>query len=133
MVTRIRPSPGGTPQRAFELEADALRALAHPKRLMILSRLHEGGESVTELAEALEMSLPNASQHLRVLRERGFVRAERVGQVVRYRLSNPAIRTCCALVRGIVVEESRRRTEGLTVAPTGSGPIEGRPAEVLPA
>lgn len=117
---------------AFELEADTLRALAHPKRLMILNRLGTQAQSVTALASALGMSLPNASQHLRVLKDRGIVRAERNGQVVVYRLANPAFFTCCTLVRQVIVEESRRREAGLTGPPKDEGDGKGRLLAPIP-
>ncbi|MGI0133090.1 MAG: ArsR/SmtB family transcription factor [Thermoplasmata archaeon] len=103
---------------AFELEAETLRALAHPKRLMILHLLGDSSLTVTALAGALHLSLPNASQHLRILRDRGIVRSERVGQGVRYRVANPAIRTCCRRVREILVDQVRRHGVELhTAAP----------------
>jgi ArsR family transcriptional regulator len=94
---------------AFELQAETLRALAHPKRLRILHALGDSARPVSAIAKELAMSLPNVSQHLRVLRDRGVVRSERVGKEVRYRVSNPAFQTCCTLVRRVIVEEARRR------------------------
>lgn len=112
MSAEAAPTPPGSVE-PFEYEAATLRALAHPKRLMLLSRLPPEGESVTSLAASLGLSLPNVSQHLRVLRDHGIVRAERTGQEVRYRLSNPAFRDCCALVRQVIVDESRRKNAEL--------------------
>ncbi len=103
----------------FEIEADTLRALANPKRLMILSQLTREGRSVSDLATVVGISLPNASQHLRVLRDRGVVEAERVGQVVRYRLTSPEFQTCCALVRQTILEGMRRRQDELRAAAGG--------------
>lgn len=117
-------SPG-----AFELEAETLRALAHPKRLLMLHLLGEGRLSVSALASALDLSLPNASQHLRVLRDRGLVRAERFGHGVRYRVANPAFLRCCARVREVLVEEVQRRGEQLH-AP---GPLPDGPRTVVEA
>lgn len=94
---------------AFEVEANTLRAMAHPKRLMILSQLGDDGRSVSELAHAVGISLQNASQHLRVLRDRGVVVAERAGHEVKYRLASPEFQTCCALVREVAIEGMRRR------------------------
>ena len=124
---------GDADAEAFELEADTLRALAHPKRLMILSRLGSLPRSVTELADALDMSLPNASQHLRVLRDRGIVRAERTGHVVRYRLSNPAFHRCCIQVRQAIVEEARRREAEFRSAPPSGKPIDVEEVPPIPA
>ena len=113
---------------AFVLEAETLRALAHPTRLRILSLLHPEGDTVTDIAEALDLSLPNVSQHLRVLRDRGIVRAERAGQAMRYRLTNPAFQSCCSLVRQVIVDEARRRGAVLESVPVTRGPPQPIPA-----
>ena len=124
MTRTAGPAPVLTPE-AFELEADALRALAHPKRLMILARIGEGEVSVSELSSSLGLSLPNVSQHLRVLRDRRIVRADRAGQVVRYRLTNPLFSTCCAMVRQLIVQGSSpdaTRSEERPIVAPGPGP-----------
>ncbi len=48
-------------------------ALAEPTRRRILDLLRERPRLVGELVEALEMSQPGVSKHLRVLREVGLV------------------------------------------------------------
>lgn len=113
MSGAMRASLRASVPHAFELEAGTLRALAHPRRLMILSELGDQARSVSDLANAVGISLQNASQHLRVLRDRGVVESERVGQLVRYRLASPAFQTCCALVRQVIVDGMRRREEEL--------------------
>lgn len=113
LVRPSRPSPLVQSAESYVREAETLRALAHPKRLMLISLIRDEGESVTELAATLGLTLPNVSQHLRVLRDRGVVRAERVGQAVRYRLTNPAFRNCCTLVRQVIEEEDRRHEADL--------------------
>ncbi len=117
-------SAGARPSRSslevLQLEADTIRALAHPKRLMLLGELGTEGASVSELAAALGLPLPNVSQHLRILRDRGIVRAERFGQVVRYRVTSPAFQECCTTVRRLILRETERREAELR-AP---GPVE---------
>jgi DNA-binding transcriptional ArsR family regulator len=49
-------------------------ALADPHRRAMLDVLREGGRAVGELAQALGLSQPMTSKHLRVLREAGLVR-----------------------------------------------------------
>lgn len=49
--------------------------LAQPIRRSILDRLRGGEHLVGELAEALQLTQPLTSKHLRVLREAGFVTA----------------------------------------------------------
>lgn len=52
---------------------DAFAALAEPTRREILKKLRRSSASVGELVEALELSQPAVSKHLKVLREAGFV------------------------------------------------------------
>src|SRR5215472_4220467 len=55
----------------------AMRALAHPVRLDILSALAKGPKTATECAEAVGESPQSCSYHLRTLAKYGFVeRAE---------------------------------------------------------
>ena len=101
----------------FELEADLIRVLAHPKRLMIVDLLGRGPNTVSEIAERLQMSLQNTSQHLRVMRDRGVVRAQRTGRAVRYALVSPVLAQSCQLVRGALLDEMRRRTAQFDASP----------------
>jgi DNA-binding transcriptional ArsR family regulator len=55
-------------------------AIADPTRRAILSRLHDGEATVTELAEPFEMSLPAVSKHLKVLERAGLIERGRVAQ-----------------------------------------------------
>ena len=54
--------------------------LAEPHRRRILDLLLERPRPVAELVEALGLSQPGTSKHLRVLRERSLVRARVVGK-----------------------------------------------------
>jgi ArsR family transcriptional regulator len=99
MAARSRAPPPDLDPEGFELEADLIRVLANPKRLMIVDLLGRGARTVTEIADRLNLSLQNTSQHLRVMRDRGIVRAHRDGHEVRYALMNPVISESCRLVR----------------------------------
>ena len=57
----------------------AITALADPTRRTIFERLRRGPRPVGELAEELPVSRPAVSQHLRVLKEAGLVRARQEG------------------------------------------------------
>ncbi len=59
---------------------NALRALGEENRLRILHLLMERERSVTDLAEALELTTYNASKHLRVLKDASLVSCEKQGQ-----------------------------------------------------
>ncbi len=84
------------------LNADICKALVDPKRLMLLDILGRGERSVGELAAVLGCALPNASQHLSVLRAAGLVETRRDGNVVRYRLAELGIVEACDAIARIV-------------------------------
>jgi DNA-binding transcriptional ArsR family regulator len=56
-----------------------LNALSDPTRRGILTSLRGGPSTVGALADRLPVSQPAVSQHLKVLREAGLVRAEKRG------------------------------------------------------
>jgi ArsR family transcriptional regulator len=88
----------------YALHASICQTLAHPKRLEAIERLREGEMSVTDLAEALEISQPNLSQHLTLMRQKGIVTTRREGLNVNYRLASPKIVKACDLMREVLVE-----------------------------
>jgi DNA-binding transcriptional ArsR family regulator len=59
---------------------DGFEVLAELPRRRILDLVREDERSVGELVQALRMSQPAVSRHLRVLRDAGFVRARVDGQ-----------------------------------------------------
>ena len=77
--------PERTPGAAFE-------ALGDPNRREILTLLSGGGRSVQEIAEALPISRPAVSRHLRLLKEAGLVAEEPRGtrRIYRLREEGPA-------------------------------------------
>jgi DNA-binding transcriptional ArsR family regulator len=54
---------------SHELESNIVKALSHPLRMRILTRLNEGVASPNEMAKEFEESLPLVSYHVRILRE----------------------------------------------------------------
>lgn len=65
---------------------DALAALADPTRRRVFELVAERASPVGQLADRLPVSRPAVSQHLKVLRDAGLVREERVGTRHVYRL-----------------------------------------------
>lgn len=63
-----------------------LDAVADDTRRVILGLIRERARSVGELADAVPVSQPAVSQHLRVLREAGLVEARKDGRRRIYRL-----------------------------------------------
>jgi DNA-binding transcriptional ArsR family regulator len=89
------------PER-YRLHVEVCRVLTDPKRLMLLDVLRQGERSVGELADELGCALPNASQHLAVLRAAGLVATRRDGNTIRYHLAEPEIVTACDAIHLIV-------------------------------
>jgi ArsR family transcriptional regulator len=73
--------------------AARLRALSHPIRLRILAAL-AGNDACAcgELVRGLPLSQSTVSEHLRILREAGFVRGETGGKRPCYCLDREALR-----------------------------------------
>ncbi|MEU0501143.1 metalloregulator ArsR/SmtB family transcription factor [Nocardia sp. NPDC005998] len=69
----------------------ALDALGDPTRRAIFERLGKGPCAVGELADALPVSRPAVSQHLKVLKEAGLVVDQAMGTRRVYRLNPQGI------------------------------------------
>jgi len=67
------------------------QAIASPARLGLLDLLRQGPRTVEALAKEAGLTLANASQHLKVLREARLVEAEKRGVFVTYRLAGDAV------------------------------------------
>lgn len=77
---------GGHSSAALSDAGELLRALAAPVRIALVLQLREADQCVHELVEALDVTQPLISQHLRVLKAAGVVRGERKGREVVYSL-----------------------------------------------
>jgi DNA-binding transcriptional ArsR family regulator len=66
--------------------SDAFNAVAEPRRRQILDLLSHGERSVNEIAGKLRVRQPQASKHLKVLREVGLVTVREDGPQRFYRL-----------------------------------------------
>jgi DNA-binding transcriptional ArsR family regulator len=102
----------------YRLHADVCRVLTDPKRLMLIAALRAGERTVGELALEIGAALPNASQHLAVLRTAGLVDGRRVGTTVVYRLAEPAITDACDIISAIVL----RRIGRAVIPPVARAP-----------
>jgi DNA-binding transcriptional ArsR family regulator len=83
---------------SYPAAAARLKALAHPARLRILSRLIESECCVAQATECLGVSQPNASQHLRALRDAGLVVGKRQGTRICYRIADDRIAAIISLL-----------------------------------
>ena len=74
------------------------RVFGNPNRILILWTLAERECSVTEIASAIDASLQNTSQHLRLMQSRGILESRRKGNAIYYRLVRDSLAGCHLLL-----------------------------------
>lgn len=79
--------------------ANYYQIISNPHRVLIVWALFGRELSVSELAEEIQTTLQNTSQHLRLMKDRGFVEARREGQTVYYKIADHPFFTDCAILR----------------------------------
>lgn len=76
-----------------DLTIKVFKALGHPVRFNIIKFLYNGPKCVCKLNEEFQYSQANLSQHLRILKDAGLVKSEKVGLETHYRLYDDKIKT----------------------------------------
>ncbi|MBN1668732.1 MAG: winged helix-turn-helix transcriptional regulator [Anaerolineales bacterium] len=79
--------------------ASFYQTISNPHRVLIVWALFERELSVGELAEEIQATLQNTSQHLRLMKDRGFVEARREGQTIYYKIVDHPFFADCAILR----------------------------------
>ena len=94
-----------------DLHARLCKAIADPKRLLIITELRGGPLTVNDLALAIESSQSNTSQHLAILRDRGIVQVERDGLNSYYSLRGKKVLRAIDLLREFMADELTESTK----------------------
>ena len=102
----------------FKMQAEISKTMAHALRLAILYRLKEGEKTVNELAEFLDVSQSNVSQHLALMRQRQIVKTRKSGANIYYSVADPKISQACDMIRGVLLDQLRQRHEFVKNYPT---------------
>lgn len=100
-----------------ELLGSFFAIFANATRMRIFCALHGGARTVTEIAEHSGISIPNASQHLRLMRDRGAVAAEKRAQNVYYRIADARLVDAVMIIRVTLLEELERSTARAAAPP----------------
>ncbi len=95
----------------YRMHAQICKALADPKRLLILNELREGEKTVGEMASALELPQATVSQHLAILRQRSLVYSRRHGVNVFYTIANNKVIRAFDLLREVMAEQLEKEQE----------------------
>lgn len=102
----------------MELHANICSAISDPRRIMLLYAMAEEPRNVSSLAEAVGISQPAASRHLKVLNQRGLVKAHRKGASVIYRLTDERLIQALDLLRDVLYDRLSHRAELLQQNPS---------------
>lgn len=94
-------------QQVFELHAELLKALSHPKRLEVIHLLRDKNLSVTQIQRMLDLPQANLSQHLQVLRQAGVVETEKKGKRIFYRLAHKNFARASDLLREVLIAKHK--------------------------
>jgi DNA-binding transcriptional ArsR family regulator len=96
-------------QEITQLHADFCSALADPTRIILLYALASGPRNVSELTNEMSVPQPTISRHLKILRDRGMVLANRHGMNVQYSLADSRIVDALDTLRAIMRDRIQSR------------------------
>lgn len=99
-----KPSAVVRSKEVFKVHAEFCKLFSSPIRLMLMWELGTEEKTVSQLAEALEISVSNVSQHLRLMRAKNVVTTRRNGQQIYYTVTNPRILDGYRQIRMAIVE-----------------------------
>jgi DNA-binding transcriptional ArsR family regulator len=95
-------------QALAAVPGDPFDALGDPNRRRIVELLASGERSVQELADALPISRPAVSRHLRLLKDAGLVSGEAHGTRQLYRLEGAGVKAVRAYLESVWGEAMTR-------------------------
>lgn len=93
------------------LHAQVCNGLADPNRILILYTIADNAYNVSDLAKAIELPQSTVSRHLKILRDRGMVTAQRDGQSVYYALTDDRIIQALDLLRAMLASSLENQGE----------------------
>ncbi len=108
--------------KRYELQAEVLKALAHPIRLAIVQHLASGEKCVCEIVEHAGTTQSNISKHLGILKKAGIIQDRKKGLSVYYRLVMPCAVSFFRCVQNILERQTSERSAVLL----GSNPASDR-------
>jgi ArsR family transcriptional regulator len=100
-------------RQRYAMHAAVFAALANPTRHELMHHLCDSPRTPSDLAELLEVSRPNVSQHLAILHRDGLVRRTREHGRVLWEVVNPRLREACDLIDEIMGPELAHRAHVL--------------------
>ena len=90
------------------LLADFFSVFAHPIRMQLFCHLRDKRHTVSELAQCVGITVQNASQQLRIMRDKGVLVAQREGQSVYLSIADRRIAEAAGLLQEVWAAETQR-------------------------
>lgn len=79
-------------------QAEICRVFSNARRVLIVWLLKEQEMTVSEIAVAVDCSLQNTSQHLRLMKDKNILTSHREGNCVYYRIKHNPLMAGCRLL-----------------------------------
>ncbi len=101
---------------AFDIQAELLKALAHPVRLQILEILRDGEQCVCHIEAVLGQRQSYISQHLMLLRKVGLVTDRKDGLRVYYSVRDSSVYAVLDVARNLASRQAQKQGRALNFA-----------------
>jgi len=95
----------------YRLHADFCKFMGNAKRIEIMFVLGNSEKCVEDIAKIMGINIPNVSQHLAIMKEKGVVEVRRDGVKMFYKISNPRTLEACIIMRDLMIEQCNKRSE----------------------
>ena len=99
--------------------AEIFSIFSNAKRLRIFWSLDGTEKSVNEIAEAIDSSMQNTSQHLRLMKAQNILESRRNGQSIYYRIADSEVAEFC---RFLLPQTNKDNFEAITYSVDSEDP-----------
>lgn len=89
-------------ENSYQMTARIFKALGDENRIKILTLLHTGERCACRLQEALNISQPTLSHHMRILLDAGLISARKDGKWIYYTLSEEGAKTAQQMLSSVL-------------------------------
>ena len=97
-------------KKRCQLQAEVLKALAHPIRLAIVQHLAKEERCVCDIVDYVGTTQSNISKHLSILKKAGILSDRKEGLSVHYRLNMPCAVDFFQCVQKIIEKQISERS-----------------------
>jgi len=84
-----------------EKQAEIFSIFSNAKRVLIFWQLDGAEMSVNDIANAIDSSTQNTSQHLRLMKSRGILTSRRDGKTIYYSIADSELGKYCQLIHQV--------------------------------